>query len=72
MCTTFVFALFPTGLFLRRMNLLFDKLSFNQVTQLHAQYRKYYRAWTPPEDASDALTGSRHVTFILPPHQYVG
>uniref|UniRef100_T1IR26 Anaphase-promoting complex subunit 5 n=1 Tax=Strigamia maritima TaxID=126957 RepID=T1IR26_STRMM len=38
------------GLFLRRMLLAFDKLSFSQVYKLHANFELYYQASLPESD----------------------
>ena len=49
------------------MNLSFDKLSFNQVTQLQAKYKLYFEAWSPPSQnrPSDAFTGTVFFFFVF-------
>ena len=49
------------------MNLSFDKLSFNQVTQLQAKYKLYFEAWSPPTQnrPSDAFTGTMFYVVFL-------
>ena len=35
---------FIPGLFIRRMILAFEKLTFSQVTELHSKFQRYYEA----------------------------
>ncbi|XP_013393534.1 anaphase-promoting complex subunit 5 [Lingula anatina] len=41
------------GLFIRRMGLAFDKLSFNMVTKLCQSYRRYFRAYNKDQENGD-------------------
>ncbi|XP_064650104.1 anaphase-promoting complex subunit 5-like isoform X2 [Lineus longissimus] len=47
------------GLFIRRMVLSFETLSFSQVTKIYHQYRRYYEEWNktcpPPDDADSTV-----------------
>lgn len=39
------FVLILSGLFIRRMVLSFNKLTFSQVSQLHKQYTRFHNHW---------------------------
>lgn len=47
------------GIFLRRMILAFEKLSFSQVTKLYTRYKLYYEEYSVPQaEDSEAFGGS--------------
>lgn len=47
-----------SGLFIRRMLLAFDKLSFAQVTKLHNRYKAFYECWAESQPNNEEMNDS--------------
>lgn len=45
------------GLYIRRLHLVFDKLTFSQVTKLHHRYKLFYDSWNSSKQCDYGLYG---------------